>query len=191
MLQRALKQHKNASQGQESYRDEPDSDQAPLIPSADESSRQEEEVQIDDSLIEPTTWSRLAYSGFMWWASAGERDFSQSTLLELDRDLLSPLLSPSNTTVELDVISYFHRLSSTLVEELNRVVEGQTSEQGYDSENEEEVVIGGEELGMLGLDGWSEADRAFVCEFGSVGWGREVVVRGREVECCGLRVPVL
>jgi hypothetical protein len=26
--------------------------------------------QYDDAVVEPTTWSRLAYSGFMWWASA-------------------------------------------------------------------------------------------------------------------------
>lgn len=28
---------------------------------------------IDEKLIEPQSWSALAYSSFMWWASAGER----------------------------------------------------------------------------------------------------------------------
>lgn len=35
---------------------------------------EEEEGPISSEIIEPLSWSALAYSSFMWWASAGEKD---------------------------------------------------------------------------------------------------------------------
>ena len=48
-----------------------------------------------DPIVEPTTWSALAYNGFMWWASAGEKRHSD----ELDEQscdaaLLADLAPP-------------------------------------------------------------------------------------------------
>ncbi len=48
-----------------------------------------------------------------------------------------------------------------------------------------------DDLSRMGLDTWSEADRAYVQEFGSLYFGRRVEIRGNEVDCCGLRVPLL
>jgi hypothetical protein len=49
-----------------------------------------------DSIVEPLSWSALAYSGFMWWASAGERRLSSEEEADSDAGLLSGLsLSPS------------------------------------------------------------------------------------------------
>ncbi|KAL2170175.1 hypothetical protein VTG60DRAFT_5127 [Thermothelomyces hinnuleus] len=52
-----------------------------------------------DAIIEPVTWAALAYNGFMWWASAGEKRHSD----ELDEQThdaslladLVPLVSPA------------------------------------------------------------------------------------------------
>jgi hypothetical protein len=52
------------------------------------------------------------------------------------------------------------------------------------------VVVDRDDLSRMGLDTWSEADRAFVQEFGSLYFGRTIGVKGSEVECCGLRVPI-
>jgi hypothetical protein len=38
-----------------------------------------------DRIVEPTTWAALAYNGFMWWASAGEKRHSDE-VDELSRD---------------------------------------------------------------------------------------------------------
>ncbi len=38
-----------------------------------------------DTIVEPTTWAALAYNGFMWWASAGEKRHSDE-VDELSRD---------------------------------------------------------------------------------------------------------
>ncbi|KAK3898456.1 hypothetical protein C8A05DRAFT_18977 [Staphylotrichum tortipilum] len=53
-----------------------------------------------DTIVEPTTWAALAYNGFMWWASAGEKRHSDE-VDELSRDaalladLAEPPLSPA------------------------------------------------------------------------------------------------
>ena len=43
----------------------------------------------EEKLVEPTSWSALAYSGFVWWASAGEKDEWQMEEEDLDQSLLS------------------------------------------------------------------------------------------------------
>ncbi|KAL2015605.1 hypothetical protein VTK56DRAFT_5184 [Thermocarpiscus australiensis] len=52
-----------------------------------------------DKIVEPTTWAALAYNGFMWWASAGEKRHGdevdeQSHDAGLLADLAPPLPSP-------------------------------------------------------------------------------------------------
>jgi hypothetical protein len=127
-----------------------------------------------DSMMEPQSWTRLAYTSFMFWASAGERDANSTSERDLDRDLLGAFTS----TIEAGVVAYFHRLSAHLVQTLAGLV---------DAEDEDEVVVlGRAEMGELGLDGWSRVDRVFVGEFGERWVGRGVEVRGG-VECCGLR----
>jgi hypothetical protein len=128
-----------------------------------------------DSMIEPQSWSRLAYTSFMFWASAGERDANSTCERDRDRELLGTFTQP----VEMSVVAYFHRLSAHFVQTLAGLV---------DAEDEDEVVVLGRgELGELGLDAWSRVDRVFVAEFGERWMGRGVEVRGG-VECCGLRV---
>ncbi|KAF7513899.1 hypothetical protein GJ744_006513 [Endocarpon pusillum] len=50
------------------------------------------------------------------------------------------------------------------------------------------VEITSEDMAQMGLDVWSSADRSFVEELVLLWWGREAVVRGGRVECCGVRV---
>lgn len=49
-----------------------------------------------EDIVEPTTWSALAYSGFMWWASAGEqRRSDEAEEAAHDNGLLADLI-PTN-----------------------------------------------------------------------------------------------
>lgn len=52
----------------------------------------------------------------------------------------------------------------------------------------ETVEITTEDMTQMGLDVWSSADRCFVEELVPLWWGREAVVRGGRVECCGVRL---
>jgi hypothetical protein len=184
LLHRELFKHRSRSHS-EPYTDshEEAEDTAPLI-SRDEidSARADDDYNesYDDSAVEPTSWSRLAYNGFMWWASAGERSAYTSAARDADREIIGDLGSYS-APIETAVIAYFHRQSSVLVQTLSQLIE-------EEDEEGETLVIGDEEVERLGLDGWSEADKAFVNEFGNMYFGRGVEVRGNEVECCGLRV---
>ncbi|KAH6841088.1 hypothetical protein B0I37DRAFT_331925 [Chaetomium sp. MPI-CAGE-AT-0009] len=52
-----------------------------------------------DTIVEPATWAALAYNGFMWWASAGEKRHSdeideQSHDASLLTDLAAPVSPP-------------------------------------------------------------------------------------------------
>lgn len=55
-------------------------------------------ADADENIIEPTTWAALAYSGFMWWASAGEqRRSDEAEETAHDNGLLADLI-PANPT---------------------------------------------------------------------------------------------
>ncbi|KAK4146362.1 uncharacterized protein C8A04DRAFT_9884 [Dichotomopilus funicola] len=48
-----------------------------------------------DTIVEPTTWAALAYNGFMWWASAGEKRHSDEVDEQShDASLLTDLAPP-------------------------------------------------------------------------------------------------
>lgn len=174
---------------------------APLIPHAQTDADSNDAKRADnafndaydDAAVEPTTWSRLAYQGFMWWASAGEPDAYTTAERDLDRDLVGETAAYA-ASLETAVIAYFHRQSSLLINVLAQLIERAHE---HEDENEDDDVDGDgllidrDDLVSMGLDAWSEADRAFVQEFGALYFGKTVGVRGSEVDCCGLRVPLL
>lgn len=50
-------------------------------------------ADASDKIVEPMTWAALAYSGFMWWASAGEqRRSDEAEEQAYDNSLISDLL---------------------------------------------------------------------------------------------------
>ncbi|KAI5285848.1 hypothetical protein KEM54_000248, partial [Ascosphaera aggregata] len=62
-------------------------------------------------IVEPTSWSALAYSSFMWWASAGEKsaeyEFSQES--EADARMLYTAINRLTETVDMTNQDYRHR----------------------------------------------------------------------------------
>ncbi|KAL8656720.1 MAG: hypothetical protein Q9210_000061 [Variospora velana] len=185
----------------------------------------------EQTVLEPQSWSALAYNSFMWWASAGEQRTDLEEESEYDSSLLANLGGPSSSSAagegghspnmmrrgsedggvdggggggvgfEMAVIGYFHRLTVLILRTLSEVVDAQDggdfsgSEDGSGGVNgrqggeEEEVVeINGDDMTKMGLDVWSESDRAFVEELVDFYWGRKAKVLGGKVECCGVRV---
>lgn len=109
-----------------------------------------------ESVVEPLSWSALAYTGFMWWASAGERRTATDDEGENDNILLDGLdLDPqtprsgrsrSQTSLgtiaqlhdltakkEMAVIAYFHRLTALILTTMSDIVDA------TDSDDEREV----------------------------------------------------
>ncbi|KAK0129658.1 hypothetical protein ONS96_000221 [Cadophora gregata f. sp. sojae] len=116
-----------------------------------------------DHIVEPSSWSALAYSGFMWWASAGEERGESEEEADADASLLSGLaLSPSSPSSsrprsqstlsvaskgkggavgedlsakqEMAIIAYFHRLTTQILTTLSDIVDATDS----DDEREDE-----------------------------------------------------
>ena len=104
-------------------------------------------------LVEPQSWSALAYNSFMWWASAGEKRTDVEEEEEYDASLLrntgsshsdrSPTRPRSSgrspamefTTdhqqglgLEMRIIAYFHRLTTLILKTLADIIDASDSD---------------------------------------------------------------
>jgi hypothetical protein len=187
LLHHELWKYRNAS-SVANEAEESDDDQAALL-GRSEPGRAEADFneQYDDAVVESTTWSRLAYSGFMWWASAGETNAYITREREKDREVLGNI-SDHADGLHTAIIAYFHRGTSLLIDNLSKIVEDGESEGAED--DEDALTVSKDDISRIGLDTWSEADKAFVQEFLWMYFGRRAEVDGANLECCGLRIPI-
>ena len=171
----------------------------------------------DEKLAEPQSWSGLAYSSFLWWASAGEKrtdleeeaEYDNALLRDLNRfrdtsperprSAISPMMSrgpgDSDSGLEMTLIAYFHRLTALILGTIADIVdnsdftEDEQQEDRDDSTGKDDVIfIASEDMTRMGLDVWSEGDGRFVKELVELYWGRQADVQGARVECCGVRI---
>ncbi|KAF2641787.1 hypothetical protein P280DRAFT_397701 [Massarina eburnea CBS 473.64] len=185
MLCRELWRHRDQGTGSEPE-DEDEDDQAVLLPHKGDSGEEDLDGTFGDSVVEPITWTQLAYTGFMWWASAGEQHAYTSRERDSDLDLLGDL-SDGRDGLPPAVIAYFHRSTSLLVNSLHGLIESADDE---NADDEGVLVVDKDDISRMGLDTWSEADKAFLSEFLWMWFGRTVEVRGTSIDCCGVRIPV-
>ncbi|KAI2642842.1 hypothetical protein GGS21DRAFT_499899 [Xylaria nigripes] len=84
----------------------------------------EDDILLDDAeqLVEPTSWTALAYSGFMWWASAGEKprsdeveEASQDAMLLSDPSSSSMMTTPRTADLSASITSLTPRRLSAVV----------------------------------------------------------------------------
>lgn len=120
-----------------------------------------------DHIVEPLSWSALAYAGFMWWASAGERRIATEDESENDNILLDGFgnnadpqtprsarsrsqsslsqmltqqqgLGDQSAKREMAIIAYFHRLTARILTTLSDIIDATNSD---DDEEGEETVL--------------------------------------------------
>ena len=164
----------------------------------------------DEKVVELSSWSSLAYSSFMWWASAGEKRTDLDEEVDHDARLLrgnngSRNPSPSRSIsrprsamshrseqlpgLEMTLIAYFYRLTTLILGTLADIVEFSEDETDEGVPGLEEVIsITSEDVSRMGLDVWSAGDRRFVEELVELYWGRKAEVQRAKVECCGVRI---
>ncbi|KAL8839005.1 MAG: hypothetical protein Q9170_001936 [Blastenia crenularia] len=121
----------------------------------------------EQPILEPQSWSALAYNSFMWWASAGEKRTDLEEESEYDSSLLANLgpsdpHSPSmrrgsegalgggemgGVGFEMAVIGYFHRFTTLILGTLSELIDAQDDEHApiseYGGENERRGGEGG------------------------------------------------
>jgi hypothetical protein len=169
-----------------------------------------------DSILEPLSWSALAYSGFMWWASAGEQRLHSEEELEADNALLSGLsTSPSRSQTpnlpsqsfasltsegpakqEMAIIAYFHRLTTQILTTLSDIVDATDSSDEredndgllHEEETEPAMYVSSADMVRMGLDVWSPQDHAFIEHATKDYFGRRARVEGESIDICGIRI---
>ncbi|KAF7902032.1 uncharacterized protein EAF01_007330 [Botrytis porri] len=100
------------------------------------------DITDTDSIIEPVSWAALAYSGFIWWASAGEQRLHSQEEWEADSALLSSPHTPNPfptplgfnasgmmmAETEMGIIAYFHRLTTQILTCLSDIIDASDSD---------------------------------------------------------------
>ncbi|MCJ1476194.1 hypothetical protein MMC13_004859 [Lambiella insularis] len=149
-----------------------DDDQATLLPlSNTHETFDDASSTSDEKLIEPLSWPALAYSSFMWWASAGEKRSDLEEESQHDAALLrdfhdyasgrsarppsrrrsSPgphlvhalMTDGAPAAPEMAIIAYFHRLTALILGTLAQLVDAGEGDRTREEDGGEED--GGEE----------------------------------------------
>lgn len=174
-------------------------------------------LEGESTLVEPASWASIAYSSFLWWASAGEKDAMLADEDSLDSGLLEDLdlatsrrrsssrgsgkdkrsSTGSRSSIPTDpddvqgmamvLIAYFHRLTSAMMETLSGLVAA-ADDETEDGVAEEVILIESDEVRRMGLDVWSNADKQFLQEVVQLYFERDAEVRSINVECCGIKI---
>lgn len=155
---------------------------------------------LDAQLAEAQSWSALAYSSFMWWASAGEKRTDLDEEADHDAALLrhfdnhrgdspdrprpakkSPGRSPSRegmdtapAGLEMTIIGYFHRLTTLILKTLSDIIDVSDYSDANDGGNAIEDENGGQ-MRRKGSGGSPDDANA-------------VYVSGEDMSCMGLDI---
>ena len=171
-LRQGLKKSRNRSRATtpydpESQHNEAEDDGTTLLPKLRNTQETFDDASstIDEKMIEPSSWSSLAYSSFMWWASAGEKREDIEEEVEHDSALFCDLNDCSDATPgrptsrrrsssnakleagmvggdlphlqEMAIIAYFHRLTTLIMRSLAEIVEAWDAPAGDEGESRE------------------------------------------------------
>ena len=143
---------------------------------------------LDAQLAEPQSWSALAYSSFMWWASAGEKRTDLDEEVDHDAALLrhfdnyrgdspdrprsagkSPSRSPciegihtAPAGLEMTIIGYFHRLTTLILKTLSEIVDASDYSDADDDENADEDEDAGQKRQKRRGENPEDADAVYV-----------------------------
>lgn len=143
---------------------------------------------LDAQLAEPQSWSALAYSSFMWWASAGEKRTDLDEEADHDAALLrhfdkyrgnspdrprsarkSPGRSPgmkgmdtAPAILEMTIIGYFHRLTTLILKTLSDIIDASDYSDADDGGSAIEDEDGGQKRQKRSGGNQEDADAVYV-----------------------------
>jgi hypothetical protein len=162
-------------------------------------------------IVEPESWSTVAYKSFMWWASAGEMDAWEADEALVDQALLEDLpdfnsiAAPENEADDGDaaedevdltqsahrvatiLVAYFHRVTGAILQTLADNIEhaDDNTEEGYE---EDAIEVSNDDMRRMGVDPWNTGDREFVEDVIKLYFNREARIEDNSVNMCGLRL---
>lgn len=162
-------------------------------------------VPNESAIVEPQSWALMAYDGYYWWASAGERaselqdEYDNDADLRLDtadfeddngpykrRHSISDRPSTPRDlpgSVSSTLVAYFHHFTTRIFNTLSQLVEAAS-----DDEPDQRVLASKDDLSTMGLDPWSANDRLWVANMVKLYFRRDAEVEGGSIECCGVKL---
>ncbi|KAF2769140.1 hypothetical protein EJ03DRAFT_107697 [Teratosphaeria nubilosa] len=184
-------------------------DREPLVRSATvlkEPAGPEEMHSGETEVVEPVSWTAIAYDSLMWWASAGDEEAWAKEEIAADQKLLDDLPDihqalPQPTSREdteqeelyeaqetaTVMTAYFHRLNSVFVHGLASIVE-EADDETEEGIEEDAITITAEDVRSMGLDTWSENDKEFIKGMMKLYFDREAAVADGGIRLCGVKV---
>lgn len=164
----------------------------------------------ETDIVEPESWSAIAYKSFMWWASAAEMDAWQEDEISIDQALLENLHNLDNIMgidqgaadddthaedpertgeaqkIATVLVSYFYRVTEAILQTLANNINhaDDNTEEGYE---EDAISISSDDMRRMGVDAWNPRDREFVQDAIRLYFKREAVVEEDGISMCGVR----
>jgi hypothetical protein len=95
-------------------------------------------IESRKEVVEPASWSQVAYTSLLWWASAGARRDGLSEEEEDERDRDEMLLDTNGDegmTKEVAIVGFFRRLTSLIFSVLNQIIREGESEAAESSDD--------------------------------------------------------
>lgn len=128
-----------------------------------------------NDVTEPLSWKHLAWSGFYWWASAGEKD-------KMDDETYSEGVSGYSDVGEngaerlLSIVGYFQTLTKRVFRIIGDIIDG--------SDHEETIFVEYSDLMEMGLDPYSSDDVSFVIKLIKLWWNLDAKVGNSLTNLC-------
>lgn len=210
LLRRELKRLRGQVVG--TYRDErsslhAESDRRPLLRRSLSSNAQDDDTGFQDDgewqTVEASSWTAMAYRGFMWWASAGDASAWENDEVRADEELLFDMPDTSGLFPKSDdgstreseyaraaatlVVAYFRRVTEETLRTMANMVE-EADDDTEEGIQEDEIAVSGDDMRTMGLDSWSEEGKVFVQDMLRFWFDREAKVMDRGVTLCGVKV---
>lgn len=136
---------------------------------------------ISSAVVEPQSWSQLAYTSFMWWASADEQASWLAEENDVENDLFQDLSTDEDAyaaSLATAITTLMHRRTALAVKIVHdAIIQAETG-----------PVIPLETVQQAGLDMWSQQDREFVVELATNLSKRQVKLSDDSLTVCGLRI---
>jgi hypothetical protein len=136
---------------------------------------------------EPASWRQLAWSGFYWWASAGENEKIEE---EQEVDGLKEMGDYNKNEVErsLVLVGYFQNLTKRIFTTIADIINNENEEDSKDNDDSElvdkTIWIEPADIFEMGLDPYSKQDAEFVVKLIQVWWNRKAQVGSKLSNLC-------
>ncbi|CCH46080.1 hypothetical protein BN7_5668 [Wickerhamomyces ciferrii] len=134
---------------------------------------------------EPTSWRQLAWSGFYWWASAGEKEKIEE---EQELEGLNEL-NESNKQNEIEqsliLVGYFQNMTKRVFTTIADIINNENeSNDDADELVDKTIWIEPADVFEMGLDPYSKQDAEFVVKLIQLWWNRKAQVGSRLTNLC-------